>query len=388
VSQPFPIAYVAGQFPLRSETFVWREVRELRRRGWPVHTFGLRPPTEQTPEGLRDLREATRDVYADGTPRPGLAGLADVLLPGEPTPWRDRLKLPVQAAAGKRLAKWLREANVQHVHAHFAHAPATVAAYAAGAAGISFSFTGHANDLFQRRQLLTRKLQRAAFVGCISEWHRELYRSLHADGTYEVIRCGVPTGDYDVPPPTPEPGKLRVLTLCRLVGKKGVDTLLRAAATVPGVEVTVAGDGPMRTELETMAPADTRFLGPVDAGQVPALLAEHDAFALPCRPDENGDRDGIPVVLMEAMAARRAVVAGDLPAIRELVENGVTGRLVAVEDVSQDEQIAATARVLRDWLAAFPYDFADAGRRRVEQEFSLAANVDRLEAMLYAAVTR
>src|SRR5205807_2706156 len=118
---PFPIAYIAGSFPSLSETFVYREVRELRRRGWEVLTISLNDPR-----------------------RTGAA-------------------------------------RCRPIHAHFAHAPATIAMYAAKQLGIGFSFTGHANDLFQRRALLKNKLKRATFVACISQWHSEFYQSLGAD---------------------------------------------------------------------------------------------------------------------------------------------------------------------------------------------------------------
>ncbi len=394
----FPIAYLAGQFPLRSETFVWREVRELRRRGWPVHTFGLRRPGE-VPDGLQDLAEATEYVYeplgdaghvgrkAERSSVPRLSWVRDAVAPGEPTGLRDRLTLRFQQRAGKRLARRLIELGIRHVHAHFAHAPTSVAMYAAAEAGIGFSFTGHANDLFQRRQLLRRKLERASFVGCISAWHQALYESIHPGGRYEVVRCGVPVSDYG-PRPEQDEHRLRVLTICRLVEKKGVDTLLKAAARSPGVTVTVAGDGPMREQLEAMAGESVRFVGSVDAEAVPELLRRHDAFALPCRPATTGDRDGIPVVLMEAMAAGLPVVAGDLPAIRELIQDGVTGRLLDVEGRPLDQQSETLATLLSQWRTApdATLAMAEAGRRRVEQEFSLAGNVDRLATLLLGAM--
>ena len=380
----FPIAYVAGQFPLRSETFVWREVEELRRRGWPVFTFGLHRPAGQTPKPLWDLLGETRFVY-EGTGRltnPLNRALPDMLFPGEPTGLRDRLKLPFQVEAGATLAGWLRDLGVRHVHAHFAHAPASVAMYAAADLGVPFSFTGHANDLFRRRQLLRRKLERAAFVACISDWHRNLYQSIHPGGRYEVIRCGVPMADYDLPPADGTPGRLRVLSVARLVAKKGLDTLVRAARGMEGVTVTVAGDGPMREELERLAGPNVAFAGAVDPAAVPGLLAGHDAFALPCRPSDDGDRDGIPVALMEAMAAARPAVAGDLPAVRELIGDGATGRLVPA---SADP--APLAAVLRAWRddPGQRRRLGEAGRGRVAAEFSLAGNVGRLEAAFRAA---
>jgi glycosyltransferase involved in cell wall biosynthesis len=395
-----PIAYVAGQFPLRSETFVWREVRELRRRGWTVHTFGLHAPAE-VPAELAELRAATHDIYADASRMPlraaelvaaarvGALAAGDAAWPGEPTAPRARATLVAQAQAGCRLAWRLRELGVRHVHAHFAHAPASVAMYAARAAGISFSFTGHANDLFQRRQLLRRKLSRAAFVACISEWHRALYQSIvpRPDAAYPIVRCGV---DVEQLSPahrmTTAHGarRPRLLTVCRLVEKKGVDLLLRAVAQLRDerldVDLTIAGDGPLRATLEALTDElalreRVIFTGAVDADHVRELLLASDAFALPCRVDASGDRDGIPVVLIEAMACGLPVVSGDLPAIRELVADGRTGRLVP------SDQVGALAGALTQIVAdaATAQRLGQAGRERVLSEFSLTGNVGRIE---------
>ena len=214
-SQHFPVALVAGSFPGRSETFVYREVRELRRRGWTVHAVSLNEPPRDVPE-LRDLEEGLVVVYGGGfasTARAATAevvahplaaistiaaGIADAVRPEEPAPLRERLKIVAQAVAGIGLAGRLRRAGVRHIHCHFAHAPATVGMYAARQLGMPFSFVGHANDLFQRRRLLAKKLRRAAFVSCISEWHRALYQSIEPDrdAEFHVIRCGVDADAY------------------------------------------------------------------------------------------------------------------------------------------------------------------------------------------------
>ena len=124
-----------------------------------------------------------------------------------------------------------------------------------------------------------------------------------------------------------------------------------------------------------------RFLGNVEPSNVADLLRDHDGFALPCRAAADGDRDGIPVALMEAMAGGLPVLAGDLPAVRELVEDRVAGRLVPGGDA------AATAAVLRDWSAdaAGRRALGEAGRRRVEAEFDSGGNVARLEKALRGA---
>ncbi|MEM8875463.1 MAG: glycosyltransferase family 4 protein [Planctomycetota bacterium] len=366
----FPIAYLSAQFPKASETFVYREVRGLRARGWDMHTFTLRFADEQLPASLADLQATTTPVYGRGRLLPKFT--RDMLTPGEATPAADRMKLAMQKAAGHRLAANLQERGIAHLHAHFAHAPATVAMYAAARIGIPWSFTGHANDLFQRRSLLRRKLQRASFVNCISEWHRAFYESVHPGGDYRIIRCGVSVDDA-----LPRPAFSRkCVTLCRLVAKKGVDTLIQALPE--GWTLTVAGDGPQRAELEGLADERVTFLGSVNNEDVPRLMAEHDVFALPCREDENGDRDGIPVVLMEAMAAGVPVISGDLPAIRELVAHDQAGLLVTGID-----ETTAALRKLEG--SAERERLGNAGRQRVRDEFSLDANLDRIESALREA---
>ena len=144
------------------------------------------------------------------------AGLHDACAPGEVTPLATRLKALAQAVVGVGLGGRLRRAKKrpQHLHAHFAHAPATLAMYAALQLDVSFSFTGHANDLFERRGLLKRKLERASFVACISEWHRGFYSAvLHRDTkadplvAFPVVRCGVDTTEFEAAEPRRPTGR-------------------------------------------------------------------------------------------------------------------------------------------------------------------------------------
>jgi glycosyltransferase involved in cell wall biosynthesis len=398
------IAYLAGQFPLRSETFVYREVRELRRRGWTVIAGALNPSADAHDPSFKDLSEGAFVVYESGWigrsfgeffahPLSSLAtistAIGDTIAPGESMNPRDRLKLPAQAFAALGLAKRLRNRGARRIHCHFAHAPTTVGMYAARALGIPFSFAGHANDLFQRRALLGKKLRRAAFVSCISAWHRELYHALAPrERGYDVVRCGVDISTFEPSGSKQSDGTLHVLTVCRLVEKKGTDTLIRALAefekrTGRSWQLVIAGDGPEEKKLVQLANdlacrSSVQFLGAVDNARVKELLAQCDLFALPCRRDANGDADGIPVVLMEAMACGVPVISGDLPAIRELVETNVNGILVDGRDVNSCSAALETLagdENRRRLLGAN-------GRDRVVNEFSLAKNVDRLEKLL------
>ena len=404
---PAPIAYFAAVFPNRSETFVYREVRELRRRGWDVRTVSLNDPKEPGLADFADLEKGNTIVYGSGAGQTFLAMLAeglrhplrgartkltalfDAIAPGEPMSIKNRLKTIVQGLAGIGIARKLRKAGVKHIHCHFAHAPSSVGMYAAMELGVPFSFTGHANDLFQRRSLLTKKVRRAAFVACISEWHRTFYESAGADvAKCHVIRCGVPVAEWTPRDLEHNRKPIEVLTVCRLVEKKGVDTLLRGlhdftARSRGAFHLTIAGDGEESNNLKALAnelrlSASCEFLGAVSNDRVRELLSNADYFALPCRTDSHGDRDGIPVVLMEAMACGVPVISGDLPAIRELITQGESGMLV---DGTKPEEVAKALMQLED-DEPLRARIAKGGRKRVESEFSLEENVSRLEKLM------
>ena len=405
------VVYVASYLPRRSETFVYREILGLRDAGWRITPVSLHEPDRDLGDPTVDeLADQAMPIYAAGAASLARAVLAELVthpirslstlftaaadaLGPEPRTPTERAKICLQGAASLRLARVAREAGATHIHAHFAHVPATFAMYAARQLHIPFSFTGHANDLFANRSLLVAKLRRAAFVACISEWHREHYRSVLptiSDDRLVVIRCGVDTDKFT--PRDDEANSLpaRVVAVARCVRKKGLDILIEAVANLrahdANVTAVIVGDGPELENLRRLAVergvADhVRFTAALPNHMVRAELAEADVFCLPCRVDEAGDRDGIPVVLMEAMACGVPVVAGDLPAIRELVEDTVTGRLVPADDP------ATLAEVLASFLEDRPSATAlgRAGRRRVVEEFGLRPNVDRLIAAFESA---
>lgn len=401
------LLYLSAQLPKRSETFVYRELLGLRAAGVTVLAATLHPPERNLGEArLEALAGEAIPVYGAG----GWRLLRDFMLEKVAHPWRGtdvmltawrdaftaddltsikaRLKIIGQAMAGLALARRLRGRGITHIHAHFAHAPATVAMYAARQLGLPFSFTGHAVDLFRDRALLKVKLQRACFVNCISEWHRTFYQDLvpRPDADYPVIRCGVDLAEFA--PVDRAPGHPPVLLgVGRLVAKKGFDVLLEAAARLrahgQAFTIRIAGDGPERERLTAQC---TRlglgdcihFLGACPNPLVRKLLQEADVFVLPCQIDREGDRDGIPVVLMEAMAAGVPVVSGDLPALRELVIPGRTGELVPPGDVEALAERLAILLQDPDLRA----ERAKAGRQWVAEEFALDVNIHRIVNML------
>ena len=398
------LLYFGARLPARSETFVYREVFELRKRGWQVLVASVHTPERGLGSVKLDrLADEVICIYGSGwgrlfrdaattccaSPRAALKVLRRAILDavtGRSVPLFKRPKLIVHAIAALALEQRCRDQVIDHVHAHMAHVPTGIAMYWALFRGITFSFTGHAADLFRDQSLLPAKVRRAAFVACISHWHQRFYQRLTPDvdsARLPVVRCGV-----DVPPPRHQEihddGRpFRVLGVGRLVEKKGFEILVRALAALRDRQVPVVcriiGDGPDFPVLNELARSlelgeVLQFLGARSNQEVKEEMQNCDLFVLPCRRAESGDRDGIPVVLMEAMAASVPVISGDIETIRELVQHDRTGWMVEPDNV---QQLGAAIELLLGDNARRER-LSKAGREFVQQEFSLPQNVSRL----------
>ena len=404
---------IAPWLPKLSETFVYREVLGLRSLGVEVITASVHDPGSQWREpALRQLAEQAIPVYGAGPlamlvealkelprrPRRTLSTLAlalgDALGARELRPLA-RLKILWQCLGGLALASRLRGREPDHLHAQMAHVSTTIAMYAAHQMGLGFSFSGHAADLFRDASLLKQKLQRADFVRCISHWHRAFYQSLvpRPDQIYPVVRCGVPLDGPQRQPDRALKSPPLLLGVGRLVPKKGFDLLIRAVALVRAAgqacQCRILGDGPEAAALQALVTelgltGVVELAGARDNPEILATLPEADLFVLPCRTDAAGDKDGIPVVLMEAMASGLCCVSGDLDTIRELIQDGESGFLVPAEDVE-----ALAGRILR--LLQDP-DLREGTARRgqawVRQEFGLEPNLRRFQQALRHASPR
>ena len=389
------IAYVAARLPTLSETFVYRELMGLRSRGRTVVPVTVRKPAGPFADrALNHLAGEAVQVYSGA----GVAALlpAFLTMPGgflravgdaanaDLDGAKARAKFLFQAWMGLATAWRLRGRGIGHVHAHLANTPATVALYLARGLKARFSFTGHANDLFVHREALKFKLQQADFVSSISRWHQGFYDQIVSGSARPVIRCSVTMPDYAAE-------GANIVSVGRLVPKKGFDLLIRAFARLdrPGIRLRIAGDGPERAALVALAEAEgvadrVDFLGALPHSEALAVIRSGAIFALPCRTSSTGDRDGIPVVLMEAMAAGKAVIAGQLETIAELVQDGTSGLLVPPDDPSA--LTLALRQLIDDPMTGKAMGLA--GRRRVDEEFSDEINWDRLEAAIDAAGKR
>lgn len=390
------ILYIASRLPSRSETFVYREVLALRELRWPVLLGSLHRPVNLDDDAqLSQLAREAHVAYSRSLFRLPFAALCypagvlrvfkDALSKDAGSP-KMRTKTMAQGLAGLCLAHKLRHEGIQHIHAHMAHSATGLAMYTALALKVPFSFTGHAQDLFVSSGGLKQKLERAADVAAISHWHQDFYMRMSPKAhRAPVIRCGVDTSQF-APNANRQRAELTILAVGRLVPKKGFDHLLNAldqlrerGSLVRRTQVVIAGDGPEAKRLELLLAelgleGHVTLLGEQTNERVRDLMREADIFVLPCVEAGDGDRDGIPVVLMEAMACGLPVISGDIAPIRELVHDQETGLMVSATDH------AALAEAL---LALISDDdlrrrLGKAGRAMVEAEFSQAVNVDRL----------
>ena len=376
------LVYVVRTFPKVSETFVVREVRELLERGVDVTVWSLTLRRGGARHRRRPRRHAVRA-------RPVARAFAAALLRTGPRvvpalgwalgwalrerDWRQLAALPYAAWLARQLPPGA------HVHAHFANAPATVALLAARLGGTRFSFTGHAKDMFvaTSRRFLAEKVRAAHAVVVGTEFARAYVRETAPGAGVTLVRNGLDAAELAGAPEQPRADKT-VVAVGRLVEKKGLDTLVAAAALLPGVAVRIVGDGPLRADLErqieTLEVADrVHLLGARDAAGVRAELAAATVFALPCRVDAQGDVDSGPLAILEAMAARTPVISTPVGGIAEVVVDGASGLLVPPGDAPA--LAAAIDRLLSD--ANLRASLARGGREVVERD-SLAAGVDRL----------
>jgi glycosyltransferase involved in cell wall biosynthesis len=360
------VAYLLNQYPRTSHSFIRREIHALEAQGIEVLRFSIRPALEEVASEEDQQEQArTRVVLEAGVARHLGAGAATLLR--HPVAFARALRLAVTLgwrsdrgllrhliylAEACLVTPWLRRSGAQHLHAHFGTNSAALAALCHELGGLPYSFTVHGPEEFDRPESirLGEKVHRAAFVVAISCFGRsQVYRwSRHADWPkVKVVRCGVGE-DLLRAPPTPVPSAPRLVCVARLSEQKGHLLLLEAASRLmrQGVdfELVLAGDGPLRTSIEALVTrlglgAHVRLAGWMNGDQVRQAILSSRALVLP------SFAEGLPVVVMEALALGRPVITSALAGTPELVETGVTGWLVPAGSV--DGLAAAMGAALR-----------------------------------------
>jgi colanic acid/amylovoran biosynthesis glycosyltransferase len=291
------------------------------------------------------------------------------------------------------LARRLQDADVTHVHAHFATHPTMAAWMIWRLTGIPYSFTGHAHDIYVHQAMLGRKIRDARFVVTVSHFNRRLLETMESSTPVHVIHCGVETGLFSPRAgPRNDTHRLTIVSVASLQPYKGIENLVQACGLLRAqghaFSCVIVGDGELRRPLQRMTSdldldGSVEFLGPQTEERVREIVGTADVFVLPSVVMKTGKMEGLPVALVEALALGVPVVASAISGIPELVRAGETGQLVPPGDPG--EIARAIARVAEDRQAATA--MAARGRSLVEQEFDLQKNVRRLTALFRKAAS-
>lgn len=385
-----PIAYLTGDYPKVSHTFILREVQAVRAAGTRVVTCSVRKPAPDAFMGDEERAARAETFYViDAAKSPlRLLGAHGRAILRNPRCWAATLALAIRMRSpGVKAFLWqlfyfleagvladhLLRSNVRHLHNHFGNSSCSVAVLAAQLADIPFSFTEHGPAIFFEvdRWSLPEKIARAKFVVAITHFCRAqmMLFSKPADWSkIAIVHCGVTPSAYRR---APGGNGKRVAFVGRLDPVKGALLLIEAMAQVlkthPDATLTLAGDGPARADAEASAAAlgiagSVHFAGFMTQGQVADLLANSDMLVLP------SFAEGLPVVYMEALASRIPVVASRVAGVQELVEDGVTGYAVPPGDV--ETLVDRIIRLMDNPNAAS--DMGAAGRIAVEKSFDVA----------------
>lgn len=396
-----PVAYLSGEYPRATDTFIQREVAQLRAQGLEVLTCSIRKTDSKHHVGPEQLAEfaATFQVQQQAKNPPHLLRAHLSVLRRAPGRWFGAAALAWRIAPpGIRAGLWqlfyflqaavladhLRKRRVTHLHNHFANSSCSVAILASRMSGIPFSFTMHGPAIFYepKHWRIDEKMAQAKFVSCISHFCRA-QGMMFADQAHwpklKIVHCGVDPDKYGQTPRTTF-GK-HIVFVGRLDAIKGVPLLLDAVAALrerhPDARVSIVGDGPHRAQLEQQTARlglgeMVHFLGYRSQDAVADLLAQADMLVLP------SFAEGVPVVLMEAMAARLPVIASQVAGVGELVEDGVSGHLIPAGDTQN--LIARMDHLLSDPKACVR--MGEAGRAKVVADFDIQKEAAWLKTLI------
>ena len=384
------IAYIVKRYPRFSETFIVNEILAHEAAGSSLEIFSLGTCTDTHFQNAISLVRAPVTYLPAEAPKSAdlwrILQQAAATLPGG---WA---ALEAVRGQGIRevnqalvLALHAHERGITHLHAHVATSPATIARMAARFAGISHSFTAHAKDIFHESvdaNDLARKLQGAGAVITVSDYNLAYLRDQFGDNARSVVRLfnGIDLTLFPYAEPVSRPPLIAAVG--RLVEKKGFDVLVAACAELArrGVDFhcEIAGTGEMETALAEQISSvnlhtQVRLIGPRPLREIISLVQGSAVLAVPCVVGADGNRDGLPTVLLEAMALGTPCVSTDVTGIPEVLRDNETGLLTPQRDPLALAD--ALQRLLKD--AALRVRLATAARKQIEAEFDITRNAAR-----------
>jgi glycosyltransferase involved in cell wall biosynthesis len=369
------LAYVLKTFPRLSQTFIVNEILAHEAAGQDLRIETLRRPKPEDAQADISAVRAPVHRLGDGA----WAASGEALL----------------AAQAEELAARVRTLGITHLHAHFGNSAAEVARRAAERAGIGYSFTAHARDIFLDNldhDALARRLHAARRVVTVSDFNRQHLMARYGLAPDRVVRIynGLDLRRFSLPA-SPARGEREPLILAvgRLIEKKGFGDLIEACAVLRDrglrLRCVIAGGGPlMETLAQQIAARDlgdhVRLLGAVSSAEVQHWMQRARVFAAPCVVGGDGDRDGLPTVLLEAMALGCPCVSTDVTGIPEVLSDGQSGLQVPQRDPAALAD--ALARLLED--PGLCERLAQEARARIERDFDIHQNAARLRRLFEA----
>jgi glycosyltransferase involved in cell wall biosynthesis len=396
------VAFVLKGYPRLSETFIAQEIAALEQLGLQILIVSLRHPTDQRthpvhgeirapllylPEYLRDEPLRVLRAWWHVRRRPGYRSAVRAWLQDL---WRDRTASRWRRFGQALVLSHELPSDIVRLHAHFLHTPSSVVRYAAMVCGLPWSGSAHAKDIWTSPAWeLREKLADCDWLVTCTRTNRDYLATLSPPGRVELVYHGLDLRRFPIyaQARVPRDGRapadpVRLLSVGRLVEKKGTDDLLRALALLPaGVHWTLVhvGGGPLRDTLQQQAQAlgladRIAWRGAMAQDQLIEEYRRADVFVLASRIAGDGDRDGLPNVLMEAQSQGLACVATRVSAIPELIDDGVTGVLVE----PQLPLLLADALALVITDPARRQTLAQAGQTRMARDFGMQSNLARL----------
>jgi glycosyltransferase involved in cell wall biosynthesis len=398
------VAYILHRFPYLTETFIMREMYWLRAQGVELEIFSLLPPKHSlihaearellpyahySPFWSWDILKAQLH-FLRRSPGRYLRALAKAMWQTYREP---KVLMLVLGLFPKSvyIARRMEALQVEHVHAHFVWLEGITAGIANDLIGVTFSIHPHAFGLFSRNQRDVRcELENASQVISVSSYHRNYIAKLCpkiSPAQVEIVYYGIdPTYFRPAPHQPAASGPVRILSVGRLVEKKGYEYLIDACALLAKREIAfecqIVGDGFLSEALQARIIRHglherVTLLGALGQTQILELYQQSDIFALPCVRARDGDQDGLPNVLIEAMACELPVVTTPLTGIPDLVDDGENGFLVKERDVT------SLAKALEKLVADEPLrrQLGQQGRQKVLAEFQIEPNAAKMAAI-------
>lgn len=402
---PHKTAFVLKGYPRLSETFIAQEIRALERRHLSIAIYALRHPTDEHRHPVHDeiaapvhylpeyLHDEPGRVFAAWRSARHLAGFRAARRLWLKDLARDRSRNRVRRFGQAMVLATMLPDDIEHIHAHFMHTPASVARYAARMRGLPWSFSAHAKDIWTSPAWeKAEKLGDCTWAVTCTRANRDHLAALAPGARVELVYHGLDLTCFTPPPeqpserPSPDGGDaarpVMLLSVGRAVEKKGYDDLLAALARLPETlawRLDHIGGGPLLGRLKEEAARlgiaqNIRWLGAKPQAEVLAAYRAADLFVLASRKAADGDMDGLPNVLMEAQSQALAVISTRLSAVPELIEHGETGWLVAPRDVAALAD--AIEKLARD--SGLRAGLGGAGLRRIHERFALEPCLDPL----------